>query len=461
VSRPPHPAPDSPPAGGSQSAPPPAPTQLQYWSFYWPLVLTGISMLLAQQFQNGALARYPNAARELAVFALAASFFQVFNAALIFVPQMSNSFVRSRRGWRVCLRFTVWACVVLTLPLALMAFTTPGAWLASISMDIHGEELADVITYLRCLSPLVLVGGLRQFYTGMLIQGRRTTLVTWLNLIYLGVVIVSVLVGLYSGWRAIVTVAVGQIAGALIHLGLTYAAVRRHYVLPERAEHEALSYRETFSYFWGTALTSVMFSLSRPIIYSFLNRVPNATPIIASMRVGFDFAMIFHNALNQFRHLFVTFGEQDLPGVRRFMIRVSVVVVSGMVVVSATPVSRFVLQDLVGVEGEMLRMTRQIVLVMCLLPIVVNVRNYFHGLALIRRTTGRMGAGAVMRNVATYALAAGFFYAGCLDHITATLTLIAGFVAETLMVAAAPQMGRAARRSMARARGGAAAGPAS
>ncbi|MEW6754125.1 MAG: hypothetical protein AB1505_24565 [Candidatus Latescibacterota bacterium] len=428
----------------------PVPTQWQYWSFYWPLVLTGIAMLLAQQFQNGALARYPDAARELAVFALAASFFQVFNAALIFVPQMSNSFVRSAHGWRVSLRFTAWACLVLTVPLAVVAFTPPGAWLASVSLGIQGDVLADVITYLQCLSPLVLVGGLRQLYTGMLIQGRMTTLVTGLNLVYLGTVIVSILAGLHYGWRAIITIAVGQIAGALVHLVLTYAAVRRCYVLPQRAEHEALTYRETFSYFWGTALTSVMFSLSRPIIYAYLTRLPNPTPIIASMRVGFDLAMIFHGALNQFRHLFVTFGEQDLAGVRRFMIRVSVAVVGSMLVVAATPVSRVVLHTLVGVEGEILRMTRQVVLVMCLLPIVVNVRNYFHGLALLRRTTGRMGAGAVLRNVATYLLAAFFFYTGWLDHVTATLTLIAGFVAETFMVAAAPQVQQAARRGMAR-----------
>jgi progressive ankylosis protein len=446
------------PPAATPTSGPAAPTQLQYWNFYWPLVLTGVAMLLAQQFQNGALARYPDAARELAVFAFASSVFQLFNAALIFMPQMSNSFVRSRRGWRVCLRFTVWVCLFLSVPLAFMAFTPPGRWLVSLSFGIEGDVLADVITYLRWLSPLLLVSGLRQFYTGMLVQGRRTTLVTVLNLVYLAAVVLILVAGYHLAWKPIVTIAVGQLAGSLSHLLLTFVFVRRYYVLPRQAEHENLTYRETLSYFWGTALTSVMFSLSRPIIYSFLNRIPDPEPVIAAMRVGFDFAMIFHNALNQFRHLFVTFGEQDLAGVRRFMIRVSVIVVGGMVAVSVTPVSGFVLEDLVGVRGEILRMTRQVVLVMCLLPVVVNVRNYFHGLALLRRTTGRMGAGAICRNVATYLLAALFFYTGWLNHVTATFTLISGFVAETLVVAAGPRLGRAARRGLARARGAPTAG---
>lgn len=407
-------------------------------------------MLLAQQFQNSALARYPDAARELAVFAFASSVFQLFNAALIFMPQMSNSFVRSPHGWRICLRFSLWACLILSLPLALMAFTPPGRWLVGLAFGIEGEMLADVVTYLRCLSPLLLISGLRNFYTGMLVQNRRTSLVTLLNLGYLGVVVGVLFVGHALAWKPIVTIAVGQLAGAALHLGLTFTCVQRYYTLPSQPDHEALTYGEVLSYFWGTALTSVMFSLSRPIIYSFLNRLPDPNPVIAAMRVGFDFAMIFHNALNQFRHLFVTFGEQDLAGVRRFMIRVSIVVVGSMVVVAATPVSRIVLEDLVGVKGEILSMTCEVVLVMCLLPLVINFRNYFHGLALIRRTTGRMGAGAILRNVATYLLATLFFYTGLLDHITAALTLIAGFVAETLVMVAGPRLGRVAQRGMAR-----------
>ena len=438
--------PTSSPTPRTAPSPPGAPTQAQYWSFYWPLALTGIAMLLAQQFQNGALARYPNAARELAVFALASSVFQLFNAALIFMPQMSNTFVRSRHGWRVCLNFTLVTGLVLSLPLAAAAFLPLGPALVGLAFGIHGAELADVVTYLQCLSPLVLLSALRQFYTGMLVQARRTTLVTWLNGVYLGAVVGAVALGFHLDWRPIVNVAVSQLAAALLHLVLTWAWVRRVYRLPSTPAHEALTYGEVFDFFWGTALTSIMFSLSRPIIYSFLNRAPadaaGATATLAAMRVGFDFAMIFHNALNQFRHLFVTFGEQDLAGVRRFMIRVSTVVVSSMVLVAATPASGFVLHDLVGVDGEILRMTRQIVLVMCLLPIVVNVRNYYHGLALLRRTTGRMGAGAVGRNLATYALAASLFALGWLNHVTATLTLIAGFVAETLVVVAAPGLNR-------------------
>ena len=54
--------------------------QKHYWRFFWPLSLTGLAMLLARQFQNGAVARYPDATHELAVYALATSVFGFFNA---------------------------------------------------------------------------------------------------------------------------------------------------------------------------------------------------------------------------------------------------------------------------------------------------------------------------------------------------------------------------------------------
>ena len=76
-----------------------------YWQFYWPLALTGLAMALSMQFQNAALARYPQAIMELAVFALAFSTYGLFNASLNFTAQLSNVYARSLEGTRRCHRF--------------------------------------------------------------------------------------------------------------------------------------------------------------------------------------------------------------------------------------------------------------------------------------------------------------------------------------------------------------------
>ena len=97
----------------------------RYWNFYWPLALMGVVMMLSRQFQNRALASYPDAKREIVVFALAFSTFSLFRAAIIFVPQMTNVLVRSRRSYGLVLAFTCAVCGVLTAPVALLALTPP------------------------------------------------------------------------------------------------------------------------------------------------------------------------------------------------------------------------------------------------------------------------------------------------------------------------------------------------
>jgi len=80
---------------------------------------------------------------------------------------------------------------------------------------------------------------------------------------------------------------------------------------------------------------------------------------------------------------------------------------------------------------------------------VVTLRNYFHGIAMVKRETGPMGAGAVARNVASYVAAAVLLPLGRLNHVSAAAILLLGFVAETLMVIFGPHLVRTARAALA------------
>jgi len=408
--------------------------QRQYWQFYWPLTLTGLAVLLAKQFQNGALARYPDAVRELAIFAIATSTFFVCNAAILFIPQMANVLARSRRANRVCLRFTVVSCVVLSTFLALLSFSPPGRMLLAAVFDIEGSKLNSVMAYLRLLTPLIVINALRQYYTGLLVQGHRTATVTIMNAVYLASTVAVLVVGFQAGWSVVTTLALSLLAPAALHLVFSFAAYHLGDHRPDRFGEDDLSYREVFAFFWPVAVTSVMFALSRPILYSFVSRRPDSDATIAVLRVAFDFTLIFQNPMNQFRHLFVTFGGQDAHGVRRFMIRVMMAITAVMLLVAATPISTSVLRDLLGVGDELLARAGEVVWVMCLIPLVVTARNYYHGLSLVRRRTRSMAAGGIGRVLAIYAAAWALYHLGWLNHAWAAVVLVLGFVIETAVV---------------------------
>ena len=405
-----------------------------YWRFYWPLALTGVAMVLAVQFQNGALARYPNAVTELAVFALASSTFGFLNAGLNFAPQLSNVFARSPHGKRLSHSFiAVWS-LVLTIPLALIAGTSGGAAGGALAYGIDASLTERVIEYLLYMLPLLFITAQRMFYTGLLVQAQLTGWVTALNAVFLAASVVALVTGFAIGLAPVLTIVGAQTIAGLLHWGLTALVYRSRYRWPVTLEHEALTVRELLRFFLPMTATGVMFAISRPVLYAFVSRMPEGLASIAALRVAFDFSTMFQQAANQFRHFFVTFGLDDIRTKRRFMALIGAGITAIMLVIALTPLSAWILGGLLGIQGRVLDHATQVLLVMCLMPVVIIARNYFHGTLMVKRRTGGMAVGGVIRVLAIAGLAQAAFAAGWLDHVVAGFILLLGFVAETAVV---------------------------
>ena len=420
---------------------------LQYWRFYWPLTLTGVGLVLATQFQNGVLARFPNAVVELAVFALAYSTYGFFNAALNFTAQLSNVFARSARATKLTHRFVVMASIVLMLPLAAIAHTDTGAALLGTVYGIDDGLTDRVNEYLVLLAPLILLTAQRFYLNGLLIQAHLTGWVTTLSFIYLATVVATLLIGLTAGLRA-VHVLVGAEALALtVQVCASLWVKARHYTLPNNPEHEALTYSELVRFFVPISTTGVMFALSRPVLYAFVSRTPDGVLAIAAMRVAFDLSVMFQQAANQFRHFFVSFGLTDLRTKKVFMACVAAGLTALMLTFVLTPLSSWVWRDLMAIPQPARVLSVDVFLVLCLMPAVIIWRNYYHGHLMVNRRTNAMALGGMLRVASIFLLAYLAAAAGWLDHISAALILLLGFVTETLvvLVAVAHQKGQALR----------------
>ncbi|HSG90178.1 MAG TPA: hypothetical protein VLA56_13280 [Pseudomonadales bacterium] len=416
---------DAPPAGTSR--------QREYWAFYWPLAVTGAVTVVAVQFQNGALARYPDAVTELAVFALAQSVYGLFNAALNFTPQLATHFARTARARRSALRYVLVLSVLSALIVEAIALTPPGAALVATAFGIDGYLLERVLGYLALLAPVLVLNGLRLFHVGLLVQSHMTGRVTLLNAIYLGSIIGLLLAGFAAGVRPTWTLVGAQAGGALLHAIAATRLALHHHRVPEGDEPPPDFARLT-AFFLPVATTGVMFAVSRPILYAFVARMPDGVTSIAAMRVGFDFTFLFQQASNQFRHFFVAFGLDDLAGKRRFMGMVTLGITALMLGVALTPLGDLVLRHGLGVRGPVLDHALDVILVMTLLPAIIIVRNYYHGVLMVREQTGGMAVGGVLRVAGIAAIAAVLSAFGLLDHVSAAWTLLAGFAIETATV---------------------------
>jgi len=412
-------------------------SQRQYWSFYWPLLLTSVSMVAARQFQNATLAGYDDTGGEIAIFAYATGVYWLPQAMLAFMPQVANALGRSRRSRRVCLLFAVIVCLLLTVPLALLAFSQTGHRALAGALGIRGEVLDRVTHYLRLLCPMILLNGLRHYYVGLLVQARRTGIVALLNILHVPLVAGMLGAGFSMGWGPVRTLVLAEVVPLGAQLAAAWVSFRLAYRPPVEGERGPVTFQKALAFFWPVALTGLMFALTRPLIYAFVNRLESADPkpVVAALRVGFDLGLLFQMASNQFRHVFVTFGSRHLPGLRRFMTWVVLAVTGLMLAVALTPLKTLFFGEVLGLASPAREYAGQVLLVLCAVPAAIAWRNYYHGLALIHHRTVGMGVGGLARNATACLLAWGLLRLGWLSHAAVCAgVLLCAFCAETVAV---------------------------
>ncbi len=429
-------------------------SQRRLWSFFWPLSLMGTMMLAGPLAQNAALARYPDAVTELAVFARAWGTFAFFNATLVFLPHTANVLARDAVDRRVLYRFALVVCALVSLPLLVLAFTPLGARVVGEMYGVSDVTLERVVRYLRWLSPLILGNGLRHVQTGLLVQAARTRTASALNVAHTVMLVALLAAGFDRGWEPFRIIVTAQLTATAVTLALVSAIVARldrpdapRPAPAPLADARAgasppLTLGRAMAFFWPVAVTSGLFAFSRPILYSFAGRAHDGDALIAALKVAFDVSMLFHVPLNQFRHVFATFGRQDLRAVRRFLITVTAGTTLGAIGMLVSPLAELLLSHVIGVGPELLPGAIRAVWVLSAIPIVVGLRNYHHGLSLADRRTRPMALGSVLRNVAIGAGAATLQLTGHLGHRGGAAILLVGFVVEALTVTLA---GRRAR----------------
>ena len=233
---------------------------------------------------------------------------------------MSNVYARSRAGLTVCLQFVLLVSVILTALMMVLAFTPVGPALIEKVYAVDPDIVARVVVYLQLFVPLMVLDGLRQFQLGLLVQNRMTGRVTILNIVQLSTTISCLIAGFSAGFSPPYVLVGAQVASSTVHFVLLTVVILRDHEMPENEEHHDLHFAELFRFFVPVATTGVMFAISRPVLYALIARTPEAIVSIAAMRVGFDVASLFQMTANQFRHFFVTFGNDRLYEKRLFML---------------------------------------------------------------------------------------------------------------------------------------------
>jgi hypothetical protein len=413
-------------------------TQRKYWRFYWPLAFMTIALVAGGMAQNYVLLHYKRGTQELAVFTLALAVFGPFRSALVFAAQMSNVLVRGPKSLASSLRFLVVLCVLLTLPVLVLGWTPLGGLVLRTIYNVPADRIAGIVTYLRYFAPLILMGGVYGYLMGLLLQARRTGVVTMQRILHLVLMVSLLALGSWRGWAPTVTLSLSLLLPLAASLVLSVMLV---YLLHEHRnlhEDETVPQRHIAVFFLPMVATPVMFALTRPILFGFVTAMnpqdlpglPNVDNTISALKLALTFSILFQAMVNQFRNVFVTFGRDDPEGVRKFMFRVCAGITVLMVLATGSPFSRFFMRRLQGASGEVLEMAVHSLWPFCLVPLIITWRNYQHGVCMVTRHTGGMFAGSAMRNVAAFLCAAALTRFGLYGCLAAVCVLMVSFAVE-------------------------------
>lgn len=408
--------------------------QAQYLRFFWPLALSSLIFALGNQLRNAALSRYPEPARELSTYAYAFSTWILLWAANNFVPQVANAYARSPRGTRVALT-TVIALNVASATVLLTTTLSPlGSALLERAFGVHGRVAADVRLYILWLAPLLPASGYTQFLDGMLVQARHTRLVTLARLAQLVGMAGGLAGGMALGWGAIPTLVTAHYAASFGGVAVLRWAKARYYAPPLAPEHTQVTHLEVARFLLPTTVTSVMFSVTRPILYAALGRTADPLVGVAAMRIAYDMVASLQMVSNQFRHFFVTFGSRDdLAGKRRFMAIVALVLTGALAATLIPGPRELVFTTLLGVRGDVFGPAVAATTALIAVPAILMLRNYFHARLLEARAPNAMAFGSALRVVSVGGTCLALLSAGVLSAPTAALALGSGFVCEVLV----------------------------
>jgi len=406
--------------------------------FLLPLVLMVVVQEFGEQVLNAGMARMPRAVETLAGYGLAWGLTALLSGPLTQGRQLGLVLATHKQAYWQVSRFVLLTGLGLSGVVACLAITPFGAWVIE---DVHRADasLAAVVGQAFVwLIPFPIFRGFARFYGGLLIQVRRTDVVSAGTIASIGMSIVTVFVLLSTDWvdqQPIMLPLLASYAGLLTEFAIVWWGQRR-FVPLERNGDEYLSFMYIVKFFWPLALIMGVQAGTRPLINLFVSRASDGTEALAVLTIVYALGHVPYGWVNEVRSLPAAFKGE--PGgqhyITRFVWGCGIVSFVSMLVLFWTPMNRYLLDTVIGVGPELAVHCETPLMIFLGFPFVVALRSYYHGVGLVAHKTQVMAPSAPSRIAAVVVM---FVILSQFDMHTATRAvgaLVSGHSVEALVV---------------------------
>lgn len=399
--------------------------------FFLPLIFMAEMMMISHSVIYAFLARLPDPKVTLAAYNVAFSFHSVIGSPLWSAVMTSLAFCGDRRSVHRLFSFHFQISMGVFAVGYVMALTPLGDWLFGGLMGASAAVVADARRSLLVFMLIPTVSIFRSISYALIMQQRRTHLITFGTLIRLISLAgyLAVLPKYFSG------ASVGAAALLLCILTETVLAVVvawRFYIdLPR--ESDSASHGDMWRFAWPLMLVQGSENGVGFTINFFLGRLVNPTLSLAAFGVLDGLWRVMLAPLRNLAQTAQTLvrSRQD----RRVMIFFALQVIAGFTALSSVffigPMRHWVLRVVMGLTGELSDALAPALLLFVLLAFTLGTSALFRGLLLATRATGQIAKSAGVRLVLVICIGSlGLVYPGMNGAVLGVLAMIGGFAAE-------------------------------
>lgn len=371
--------------------------QREIAAFFFPLLLNVQLMSVSHTVINGALARLEDFVTALAGMSVA-MVVHLFVAS----PSYQNhtvtiAMVRGRDSFRSVLIFVGLVASYVALMLGLIAFTPLGDLVLHQLLGAPAEVATAAREALHLLFLLPFFTGLRGFFQGLVIQSRRTTLVSAAT----GVRVVALFGFLAAGARWFSGAQLG--AFALVSCVITETFVMGFFAwrvhLPLTNSNEEKTTGEILRYAFPLAYSSCLQQTIPLLINAILGRLPDAPLALAAFGVIRGFLFLLAGPMRNLQQAYLTLVRNlgDYQVLRRFAIAVALSL-GLLVLLVAGPAAQAVLGRLLGVETGLLDYLRWPLAACAIFPLLYAFSNLLRGWFAGAHKTALLGYSTLLKS---------------------------------------------------------------
>lgn len=414
--------------------------------FYLPLATAAVIMIGSVNVVNSALSKTPNPQAALAAFAIAFSYAEMISAPCFSGMNMMITLGRDRKYFLNTFKFMIKVTAVAMCFIGVLAFTPVGKFVA---LNIGGASLdlyKDITTVWRFSLILPLVYLVLSTSRSVLLTEQKTIYVTIARGLRLVVMLtfaafLPLLKGLSGAAIGVLIMLAGMGTEGLVALIPAVILFKKWHTEPKDVPEK--NYPPTqaavLKFITPLMVTSLMWGISRPLLYAGLARLNLGELSIATYKVANNFTWLFMVLVqDNVKHITVAFLRNN-PNHKKNIVKFSAIAslaVTVLILISVfTPIGEYLLTNVIGVDKSMAVACTAPILVFAFYPILLTLEEHYQARLLLKGETKPIGFAKVLNIVAigitVFTIAAIYPNMGA---VTGSIALSVGMLVEALIV---------------------------